>query len=75
MERARCATTPGDFFHENGYDREQILETRKICEGCDVRTECLEYALSNNESHGICGGFTGDQRYEILQRRKRGGKR
>jgi WhiB family redox-sensing transcriptional regulator len=35
-----------------------------ICASCPVRGECLEYALRTNESLGVWGGLTEDQRRE-----------
>ncbi|WP_407672362.1 WhiB family transcriptional regulator [Parafrankia discariae] len=32
-------------------------EAKRICSGCEVRAECLEYALENDERFGIWGGL------------------
>ena len=39
-------------------------EALKICENCEVREPCLEYAL-HNESMGIWGGTTEFQRHNM----------
>ena len=31
---------------------------KAICAACIVRTDCLDYAISINEQHGIWGGLT-----------------
>lgn len=41
----------------------------QICRQCPVRTQCLEYAITNNEMHGIWGGMTAQQRQNISDRR------
>lgn len=40
----------------------QIEQARRICGGCLVRRECLDYAMNNGESHGIWGGTTPEDR-------------
>ena len=50
QERALCAQTdPEAFFPEKGGS---TREAKKICVGCEVRGECLEYALVNGEKFG-----------------------
>ena len=43
---------------------------QKICAGCPVRVECLEYALAVEakrrcDRHGIWGGLTPDERRQL----------
>lgn len=35
---------------------------------CDVRSECLRYALNNGEQHGVWGGATEQQRRGMTRR-------
>lgn len=63
-ERASCAGKSSGLFF--GYDDSEPPAERRaredraklICSTCLVREECLEYALSANESYGIWGGLT-----------------
>jgi WhiB family redox-sensing transcriptional regulator len=56
QERALCAQTdPEAFFPEKGGS---TREAKKVCLACDVRGECLEYALANDERFGIWGGLS-----------------
>src|SRR3712207_7677069 len=56
QERALCAETdPEAFFPEKGGS---TREAKKICTGCEVRNDCLEYALANDERFGIWGGLS-----------------
>ena len=51
QERSLCAQTdPEAFFPEKGGS---TREAKKVCVGCEVRSECLEYALANDERFGI----------------------
>ena len=50
QERALCAQTdPEAFFPEKGGS---TREAKRVCLTCDVRGECLEYALANDERFG-----------------------
>ena len=35
------------------------------CEGCGARVECLRYALTAPEIHGIWGGMTAEERRRL----------
>lgn len=39
---------------------------KQICAECDVRTECLDYALRIREPHGIWGGYNELERRAML---------
>jgi WhiB family redox-sensing transcriptional regulator len=68
-DQANCAgLDTNDFFVEDGskrYDNEQILA--RICKGCVVKTECLNYALHNNVT-GYWGGTTEKTRRSLRQK-------
>ena len=60
QERALCAQTdPEAFFPEKGGS---TREAKKVCTTCEVRVECLEYALENDERFGIWGGLSERER-------------
>lgn len=40
----------------------QIEEAKKVCRRCDVRKECLEWALTKGQDHGVWGGLGEDER-------------
>ena len=40
-------------------------EAKKICVGCEVRAECLSYALANDERFGIWGGLSERERRRL----------
>ena len=63
QERSLCAQTdPEAFFPEKGGS---TREAKKICTGCEVRSECLEYALQNDERFGIWGGLSERERRRL----------
>ena len=63
QERALCAQTdPEAFFPEKGGS---TREAKRICMGCEVRDECLEYALANDERFGIWGGLSERERRRL----------
>ncbi len=66
QERALCAETdPEAFFPEKGGS---TREAKKICTGCEVKAECLEYALGNDERFGIWGGLSERERRRLRRR-------
>ncbi len=67
---ALCAETdPEAFFPEKGGS---TREAKRVCLGCSVRTECLEFALANDERFGIWGGLSERERRRVrLERRDR----
>ncbi|MER8188241.1 WhiB family transcriptional regulator [Kitasatospora sp. NPDC094015] len=63
QERALCAQTdPESFFPEKGGS---TREAKKVCLACEVRAECLEYALANDERFGIWGGLSERERRRL----------
>jgi WhiB family redox-sensing transcriptional regulator len=63
QERALCAQTdPEAFFPEKGGS---TREAKRICQGCEVRDECLDYALAHDERFGIWGGLSERERRRL----------
>ena len=63
QERALCAQTdPEAFFPEKGGS---TREAKRICAGCEVRAECLDYALAHDERFGIWGGLSERERRRL----------
>lgn len=66
QERALCAQTdPEAFFPEKGGS---TREAKKVCSGCEVKAQCLEYALENDERFGIWGGLSERERRKLKRR-------
>jgi WhiB family redox-sensing transcriptional regulator len=47
----------------------QAEEVKAFCRICDVKNECLEYAIKNEEVFGIWGGTTPKERSKIMAKR------
>jgi WhiB family redox-sensing transcriptional regulator len=63
QELARCTEAdPELFYPAKGAD---AREARRFCRACDVRPECLEYALARSEGHGVWGGTTYRERLRL----------
>ena len=55
----------------------QITEARQVCAGCQVRQQCLDFAMRTGETHGIWGGTTPEERVSARRQRlrRRGARR
>jgi WhiB family redox-sensing transcriptional regulator len=63
QSRALCAQTdPESFFPEKGGS---TREAKKICLNCEVKADCLSYALANDERFGIWGGLSERERRRL----------
>jgi WhiB family redox-sensing transcriptional regulator len=63
QDRALCAQAdPEAFFPEKGGS---TREAKKVCRACEVRAECLEYALDHDERFGIWGGLSERERRQL----------
>ena len=63
QEEALCAQTdPEAFFPEKGGS---TREAKRICVGCEVKSECLEDALGHDERFGIWGGLSERERRRL----------
>ncbi len=68
-DRANClGATPRLFYAERG---EGSAIARQVCAGCEVRVDCLEFALERNETHGMWGGCSERERRGMVYRRRR----
>ena len=66
QDQALCAQTdPEAFFPEKGGS---TREAKRVCESCEVRSECLDYALANDERFGIWGGMSERERRRLKKR-------
>ena len=64
---ALCARTDLEaFFPEKGTSNH---DAKKICSNCEVRAECLEYALQNGEQFGVWGGLSERERRKLVGKR------
>jgi WhiB family redox-sensing transcriptional regulator len=66
QDQALCAQTdPEAFFPEKGGS---TREAKRICVGCEVKQECLQYALMQDERFGIWGGLSERERRRLKRK-------
>ena len=64
--RGLCGQTdPEAFFPEKGGS---TREAKRVCRSCEVRSECLEFALEHDERFGIWGGLSERERRKLRRR-------
>jgi len=70
QDQALCSQTdPEAFFPEKGGS---TREAKRVCRSCEVRAECLEYALDHDEAFGIWGGMSERERRRLKTPRPHG---
>ena len=66
QDKALCAQTdPEAFVPEKGGS---TREAKRICVSCEVKQECLEYALMQDERFGIWGGLSERERRRLKRK-------
>ena len=63
MTDAACAETSPDTFFPN--QSESTEPAKRICAGCPVAGQCLDYALANEFFDGVYGGLSPNQRRRL----------
>jgi WhiB family transcriptional regulator, redox-sensing transcriptional regulator len=59
------------YFEKRPEKEAREAKARVFCNRCEVRQECLEYALRIREPHGLWGGMNEAQRRTLLRARDR----
>jgi len=63
MAAGLCAEVDPELFHpESGAPNR---DAKRVCAGCEVRVECLAYALAHRERFGVWGGTTERERRRL----------
>jgi WhiB family redox-sensing transcriptional regulator len=69
-ESARCREIGPEFFFAE-HKGESMSEAKSVCSRCEVRDECLEFAISKSMAFGVWGGLSPKQRRDEQARRNR----
>ena len=72
--RAECLTEDPELFFPvgtTGPALAQVEEAKKVCRRCEVREECLRWALEAGQGHGVWGGMSEDERRAMKRRASR----
>ena len=70
LTRGQCREIGSDFFYpdsENEGDTSMYSFGKKICAGCEVRQQCLDWAV-RHEGYGLWGGMTPRERMQIRRK-------
>jgi WhiB family transcriptional regulator, redox-sensing transcriptional regulator len=62
---AACQSADPDLFFpvsSSGPSLAQVAQAKAICAGCQVRRECLAFALRTDQVHGVWGGLSEQER-------------
>jgi WhiB family redox-sensing transcriptional regulator len=66
--RSACRDADPELFFpvgSTGAAVDHIAAAQRLCSGCAVRSECLEFALATNQDAGIWGGTTEEERRKL----------
>jgi WhiB family redox-sensing transcriptional regulator len=62
---AACRTTDPELFFPistSGPAQTQLARAKAVCARCPVRAECLAFALTTRQVHGVWGGLSEEER-------------
>lgn len=68
--RGACVSADPDLFFpvsSAGAGQRQEEKARAFCGLCQVRPQCLAFALATRQAHGVWGGTTEDERRRLRQ--------
>jgi WhiB family transcriptional regulator, redox-sensing transcriptional regulator len=74
VHRARCINEDPELFFPigtTGPAAVQTEEAKAVCTACEVRLECLEWALATGQDAGVWGGTSEDERRALRRARRR----
>jgi WhiB family redox-sensing transcriptional regulator len=63
-----CRDTDPDLFFPvgtTGAALDQIAAAKAVCETCDAKAPCLEFALTTNQDSGVWGGTSEEERRKL----------
>ncbi|HVF13380.1 MAG TPA: WhiB family transcriptional regulator [Acidimicrobiales bacterium] len=67
-QKASCRDTDPDLFFPvgtTGLAIDQIEAAKIVCQACEARDECLEFALSTNQESGVWGATSEEERRKL----------
>jgi WhiB family transcriptional regulator, redox-sensing transcriptional regulator len=76
VHRARCRDEDPELFFpvgSTGPAAMQIEQAKGVCLLCEVREDCLEWAMTTGQEAGVWGGLSEDERRALRRARRRRG--
>jgi WhiB family redox-sensing transcriptional regulator len=73
-DRSACLDEDPELFFPIGNTGPAILqieEAKQVCRRCEVREQCLQWALEAGQDHGVWGGLSEDERRALKRRSSR----
>ena len=73
--QAACRTMPAEMFFpvgSTGLAVEDVQAAKSVCGTCEVRTRCLDFALTSRQEFGVWGGTDEDERRLMLKAARAG---
>jgi WhiB family redox-sensing transcriptional regulator len=73
VHRAKCKDEDPELFFPvgtTGPAAAQIEEAKAVCQQCEVRPQCLEWALATGQDAGVWGGLSEEERRVRRTRRR-----
>ena len=74
LPEAQCIGEDPELFFPVGTSEPalaQVETAKRICAGCDVRVDCLEWSLATFQDAGVWGGLDEEERRVIRRARRR----
>jgi WhiB family transcriptional regulator, redox-sensing transcriptional regulator len=74
VHRARCKDEDPELFFPvgtTGPAADQIDAAKGICMQCEVRGQCLEWAMATGQDAGVWGGLSEEERRALRRTRRR----
>jgi WhiB family redox-sensing transcriptional regulator len=74
VHRARCKDEDPELFFPvgtTGPAADQIDAAKAICMQCEVRGQCLEWAMATGQDAGVWGGLSEEERRALRRTRGR----
>lgn len=75
--QARCLGSDPALFFPMGTTGDPLVQAeaaKHVCESCEVRPRCLQFALETNQDTGVWGGTTEDERKAVRRSWLRSGR-
>ena len=75
VHRARCRDEDPELFFPIGTTGSAAIQAEKaktVCRQCEVRVECLEWAMATGQDAGVWGGMSEEERRSLRRARRRG---
>ena len=75
VHRALCKDEDPELFFPvgtTGPAASQIDAAKTVCGRCEVRLQCLEWAMGTGQTSGVWGGLSEEERRALRRSRRRG---